>query len=78
MNSTHAVIYECGEPHYHAAEFIIAAQIDYEWSGWTGDFLPVLTAYLRNTATAEQPGNLDLEKVQRGAWGKLGYTPKQQ
>ena len=30
---------------------------------------------LRNTSAADQPGNEDLELVQRGAWGKLGYIP---
>lgn len=41
-----------------------------EYGNWQGN--------LRNTNAAEQPGNLDLEKVQRGAWGKLGYVPNQQ
>lgn len=30
---------------------------------------------LINTALATQPGNVDLHRVQVGAWGKLGYTP---
>ena len=29
----------------------------------------------RNTDMAEQENNKDLEKVQRGCWGGLGYTP---
>ncbi len=29
----------------------------------------------RQSSAADQPGNEDLELVQRGAWGKLGYTP---
>jgi len=28
-----------------------------------------------NTAQATQPGNEDLHRVQRGVFGKLGYTP---
>lgn len=28
-----------------------------------------------DTTFATQPGNVDLHKVQIGAWGKLGYTP---
>jgi len=38
-----------------------------EYSEWQGS--------LRNSSVANQPGNEDLELVQRGAWGKLGYTP---
>ncbi len=30
---------------------------------------------LRFDARATQPGNVDLHRVQIGAWGKLGYTP---
>jgi prepilin-type N-terminal cleavage/methylation domain-containing protein/prepilin-type processing-associated H-X9-DG protein len=30
---------------------------------------------LRSTAMATQPGNEDLMRVQRAAWGKLGYAP---
>jgi len=26
-------------------------------------------------ALANSPGNEDLQRVQRGAWGKLGYEP---
>jgi len=29
----------------------------------------------RHAAESTQPGNVDLHKVQKGAWGKLGYTP---
>ena len=29
----------------------------------------------RNLPSSTQPGNVDLHKVQIGAWGKLGYTP---
>jgi len=29
----------------------------------------------KNTSESTQPGNEDLHKVQRGVWGKLGYTP---
>ena len=32
----------------------------------------------RNSSLASQPGNKDLHKVQKGAWGKLGYAPSQQ
>lgn len=51
ITNTHAVAYECGDNHACPAEFIIARQIECDWSGWTGDFLRVLTAYLNNTAT---------------------------
>jgi prepilin-type N-terminal cleavage/methylation domain-containing protein/prepilin-type processing-associated H-X9-DG protein len=30
---------------------------------------------LRHNDVSRQPGNEDLHKVQKGAWGKLGYTP---
>lgn len=30
----------------------------------------------RHSAMATQPGNVDLWKVQRGCWGKLGYPPQ--
>ena len=43
---------------------------DAEYSGWQSSG--------RHSAEATQPGNLDLEKVIRGAWGKLGYTPQLQ
>ena len=29
----------------------------------------------RNLPSSTQPGNVDLHRVQIGAWGKLGYTP---
>ena len=39
-----------------------------EYNEWQGT--------LRNSVDASrQPGNQDLHKVQKGAWGKLGYTP---
>jgi prepilin-type N-terminal cleavage/methylation domain-containing protein len=43
----------------------VAAHYDYDtWQNST-----------RNTATAIQPGNKDLQMVQTACWGKLGYTP---
>jgi len=41
------------------------AKMDYNYWQGTG----------RNGAESYSPGNLDLYKVQRGAWGKLGYEP---
>ena len=38
-----------------------------DYSQWQGS--------MRQSSAADQPGNEDLELVQRGAWGKLGYTP---
>ena len=29
----------------------------------------------RAGAVTTQPGNTDLEKIQKACWGKLGYTP---
>ena len=30
----------------------------------------------RHAAESTQPGNADLHRVQKGCWGKLGYTPR--
>ena len=41
------------------------AEMDYDY--WQGS--------ARNTDAADSPGNKDLHRVQRAAWGGLGYTP---
>ena len=41
-----------------------------DYTEWQGSLRHSLDA-------SRQPGNEDLHKVQRGAWGKLGYVPSQ-
>jgi hypothetical protein len=52
---------------WYDSRTIEVTEMDYnQWQGFG-----------RLSSMALQPSNEDLHKVQRGAWGKLGYIPSQ-